>query len=342
MQEHEWRTLIAAYSDHLKAEKGLSPYTVRNYDTDIEPLHQFMLKRKIESLKSLDRYLLRGYLAWLIELGYAKASIVRKLSALRTFLAWLLREGIISSDPLPGKRMMKRERRLPRFLSQEDAAKLVDSPVTSEKLGMRDHALLELVYAGGLRVSEAQGLDVQNVNLHTKEIRVRGKGSKERVVLIGDSARDALYAYLQHERPRLVNGRSQQWAVSSGQSARSETPSEGNAAGEQSARAKKRNPAFRDDRDALFLNYAGGRLSQRSIQEKVREYAKRAGLPPDVHTHTLRHSFATHLLDGGMDLRVVQELMGHSSPATTQIYTHVTQAKARQVYLGAHPRAKAE
>ena len=301
MDDRTWRALLGKYETHLTAEKGLAALTVRNYLTDLEPLYQYMQKWSVPDLPALDRHVLRRYLAWLVELGYVRASVVRKLSALRSFLRWLLRDGVIDQDPLPPRGVMKRESRLPRFLSQDEAATLVSAPDTSEGLGPRDRALLELLYAGGLRVSEAHDLDVRDVNPQTKELRVTGKGRKQRVVLIGNAARDALALYLSQVRPKLAR-----------------SPEAGNA---------------------LFLNRFGGRLSRRSIQEKVRRYAGKVGLPDGVHTHTLRHSFATHLLEGGADLRVVQELLGHASPATTQIYTHVTQSRAREVYLAAHPRA---
>ena len=303
MNETEWGELSRRFSVHLAAEKGLAALTVRNYRADLQPLHEFMQLRSIDGVKALDRYALRAYLAWLVELGYSRSSVVRKLSGLRSFLRWMLREELIDKDPLPRRGVVKRESRLPRFLSKEEAASLMDAPDTSEKLGLRDRALLELIYAAGLRVSEVRDLNVEDMNLHTRELRVTGKGSKQRMVLIGKAAGDALSQYLARLRPKLANRRSG---------------------------------------TALFLGRLGSRLSQRTIQDKVRRYAARAGLSDGVHTHTLRHSFATHLLAGGADLRVVQELLGHSSPATTQIYTHVTQSKAREVYLSAHPRADAE
>ena len=301
MNDREWQVLLGDFTDHLAAEKGLAALTLRNYRTDLAPLREYMKLRSLFDLKALDRYALRAYLAWLVKLGYVKSSVVRKLSVLRSFLRWLLREKLIDEDPLPRRGVMKRESRLPRFLSQEEAARLVAAPDTSDELGSRDRALLELIYAAGLRVSEARGLDVGSVNLESRELRVTGKGAKQRVVLIGNAARDALAAYLGRVRPRL---------------------------------------ASHESGSALFLNRFGSRLSQRSIQEKVRRYAAKVGLRPGVHTHTLRHSFATHLLEGGADLRVVQELLGHASPATTQVYTHVTQTRAREVYLNAHPRAQ--
>lgn len=299
--EQEWIDLQHGFEIHLSSEKGLAALTIRNYLTDVRPLFDYIQSKEITGLKDLDRHILRGYLAWLVELGYVKSSVVRKLSALRIFLRWLLREKLIEKDPIPNRGIMKRERRLPHFLSQEDAARLVRAPEKSEALGLRDRALLELIYAAGLRVSEARDVDIQDVNVRTREVRVIGKGSKQRVVLMGNAARDALTLYLGEERPKLAGDKS------------------GNA---------------------LFLNRLGGRLSQRSIQKKVRRYAQKIGLDSKVHTHTLRHSFATHLLEGGADLRVVQDLLGHSSPSTTQIYTHVTQAQAQKVYMASHPRAR--
>ena len=300
MKESAWLDLIKKFDTHLTAEKGLAPLTRRNYTTDIQPLFDFMRREDISELADLDRYRIRAYLAWLVELGYVKASVVRKLSALRTFIRWLIRTGDLTEDPLPTRGMMKKESRLPRFLSQSEAARLVSAPDESDGLGLRDRALLEVIYAAGLRVSEARDLNVGDINLETKELRVRGKGSKQRVVLIGEAAHRALSRYLLEVRPTI---------------------------------------ATQESGSAVFLNRSGGRLSQRSIQSKVRKYSTMTGLRTDVHTHTIRHSFATHLLEGGADLRVVQELLGHASPATTQIYTHVTQTQARQAYLAAHPRA---
>lgn len=300
MDAAAWQELIGKFKTHLTAEKGLAELTVRNYKTDLQPLFEYMQTQDIDDLRSLDRYRVRGYLAWLVELGYVKASIVRKLSALRTFIRWLIRIGVIERDPMPSRGTMKGEGRLPRFLSQSEAGRLVSAPDASDDLGARDRALLELIYAAGLRVSEVRDLNIEDIHFDTKELRVRGKGSKQRIVLIGSDAHQALVRYLRDVRPIL---------------------------------------ASRESGSAVFLNRSGGRLSQRSIQKKIRKYSMATALRTDVHTHTLRHSFATHLLEGGADLRVVQELLGHASPATTQIYTHVTQTQARQAYLASHPRA---
>jgi integrase/recombinase XerC len=300
MRVSEWHPLMERFEIYLKAHKSLSPLTVRNYMTDIKPLHEYMLQNKLEDFKSLERYVLRGYLSWLISLGYARSSTVRKLSTLRTFLKWLLKENVVDHDPLPRQGIMKRETRLPRFLSKEEIYKLLQSPDTSKPLGIRDCAILELLYATGLRVSEISKLNVADIDLGTCELRVSGKGMKQRLVLMGISARDTLELYLTEVRPNLER---------------------------------------QDSYNAIFLNRYGARISSRSIQQKVKHYSNKAALRDGIHTHTLRHSFATHMLDGGADLRIVQDLLGHASPGTTQIYTHVTQSKAKEVYLSAHPKA---
>ena len=303
MEAQDWSGTMSDFRDHLVAERGLAPLTIRNYLSDLEPLRDYMSNHDIDSFSDLNRRTVRGYLSWLHDLGYVRTSIARKLSAMRTMFKWLNRVGIAENDPLPPRGSFKIDSRLPRFLSQDEASNLMDSPDPTSDKGIRDRALLELVYAAGLRVSEVNGLNVDSVNLATREVRVIGKGSKERVALIGESAKDALSAYMSEVRPEV---------------------------------------ASIDADGALFVNRYGKRLSQRSIQKSVRIYAARSGLGTQVHTHTLRHSFATHLLEGGADLRVVQELLGHASPATTQVYTHITKTEARQAYMAAHPRAGAE
>lgn len=300
MENSEWQNTMSRFREHLVAERGLADLTVRNYLSDIEPLRDYMADRKIAAFADLDRRAVRGYLAWLHQLGYVRPSVARKLSATRVLFRWLNREGIADQDPLPARGAFKLDSRLPRFLSQDEAEKLMDAPDPTTAKGLRDRALLELVYSAGLRVSEVSDLNVGSVNLQTRELRVTGKGSKDRVALMGSAARDALSAYIQNERASR---------------------------------------ASLDSDDALFVNRYGARLSRRSVQKAVREYAARAGLGTQVHTHTLRHSFATHMLEGGADLRVVQDLLGHASPATTQIYTHVTKSEARRAYMAAHPRA---
>ncbi len=293
--------LLQSYVNYLTVERHASPYTVRNYTHDLRHFLDFLNQEKVLSLRDVDRFLLRHYIASLLKQGFDKTSIAGKLSALRSFYRYLMRENIVSSNPLLTVSSPKLERRLPSFLSVDEVKLLLERPDTSTPHGQRDKAIVELLYAAGLRVSEIAGLDVSNLNLETKEIRVWGKGSKERIVLMGEPAAAALDLYLRGGRNQLL-----------GQSRT----------------------------EALFVNRYGKRLSGRAIQMAIKRYAVEAGLDKRVHPHMLRHSFATHLLDGGANLRVVQELLGHANLSSTQVYTHVTQAQARKVYLAAHPRAK--
>ncbi len=330
--------LTETYGRHL-ASRGLAPATVRNYLADLAPFAQYLagqgiaLGERAEELRAFVeragaervpleyRNLVRDYVAWLLERrelssgrragrrGHARGSVLRLLAALRALLRYLIDQGHLPRAPLwePRSTLMRRftprpPARLPDVLSAGEAARLVEAPrAAGTPAGLRDAALLELLYGSGLRVSEAAGLDLDAVSMDRRTVRAFGKGSKTRVVPLGGASVRALRGYVREGRPALA-------AASSGH--------------------------------ALFLNRRGGRLTARSIQAIVRRHAATAGLRDDVHTHTLRHSFATHLLDGGADLRVVQELLGHSTPAATQVYTHVSQAEARRVYLASHPLAR--
>jgi integrase/recombinase XerC len=290
------------YIQYLEAERNASPYTVRNYKADLLDFFYFLRKKKkVDSLEKVDRKVLRDYLSHLVEQGIVKASIARKLSAIRSFYRYLVREKIISANPIEMVSSPKLDKRLPSFLTLEEVEKLLNAPDLSTPQGQRDRALLELLYASGLRVSELVSLELGQINLDTNEIRVWGKGSKERVVLMGKPAAEALRHYLTHGRPKLSG--------------------------------EKRS-------NAMFLNRYGQRIPERRVQKMLENYAKKAGIGKKVHPHMLRHTFATHLLDGGADLRVVQELLGHARLSSTQIYTHVTKGQARKVYLSAHPLAK--
>jgi len=289
------------YINYLEVERNASPYTVRNYTTDLLDFFQFLRTKRIGSLKDVDKHVLRDYLSHLMEQGFVKASIARKLSAIRSLYRYLLREGMIATSPAATTSSPKLDRRLPSFLTIEEVVRLLNAPDLSTPQGQRDRALMELLYASGLRVSELVSLNLEQVNLDSGEIRVWGKGAKERMVLMGKPAVEALTAYLSQGRPKLLGKR-----VSS----------------------------------ALFLNRSGERLIERRVQRILEKYANIAGLDKRVHPHLLRHTFATHLLDGGADLRVVQELLGHANLSSTQIYTHVTKSQARKVYLSAHPLAR--
>jgi len=291
--------LLAEYRRYLGAERNFSQYTVRNYITDVLDFLQF-LKLAQKSLGEVDHLLIRSWLGQLLERGIARGSICRKLSALRSFFRYLTRERKLPHDPMSTVSGPKRERKLPSFLSPQEMQKLLEAPDTSTPQGLRDKALLELLYAAGLRVSEVVFLNVGHVDLKARQIRVWGKRSKERMVLIGRPAAEALEQYLKFGRPKLLRRRS----------------------------------------EALFLNRYGKRIAARRVQRLVREYAARAGIERRVFPHMLRHTFATHMLDGGADLRAVQELLGHASLSSTQIYTHVTQIQMRRKYLQAHPRSE--
>ena len=289
------------YINYLGVERNVSRYTVRNYTTDLLGFFHFLKAKGISSLQEVDRHVLRDYLSHLMEQGFVKASIARKLSAIRSFYRYLLREGMMPTSPVATTSSPKLDRRLPSFLTIEEVERLLKAPDLSTPQGQRDQALMELLYASGIRVSELVNLDIGQVNLDSCEIRVWGKGSKERVVLMGKPAATALSAYLSQGRPELLG--------------------------------KKRS-------SALFVNRYGGRLIERRVQRILEKYTNIAGISKRVHPHMLRHTFATHLLDGGAGLRVVQELLGHASLSSTQIYTHVSKSQAKKVYLSAHPMAQ--
>jgi site-specific recombinase XerD len=291
---------VQEYVEHIATTRQLAEHTVRNYINDLAPLIEYLGVQKVAKLTDVDRLFLRGYLAWLISSGYSRSSVSRKLSALKSFFRFLRHSGAVELDQTELVTGPRKEKKLPAIASSFEIDRLLDIPDTSTDAGVRDRAILELLYGAGLRVSEANAMDISDLDLGTREVRVIGKGSKPRVALFGEQASYWLGRYIKDARGKFV-------------SRKSATP--------------------------VWLNQSGGRLSIRSIQRIVKKYAQAAGLDPEFHTHSLRHSFATHLLDGGADLRVVQDLLGHSSPATTQIYTHVSTEQARNVYLGAHPRA---
>jgi integrase/recombinase XerC len=293
--------VFSKYLNYLQVERNASPYTVRNYTTDLLGFFHFLQERGLDSLKEVDKTVLRDYLSYLMGRRFVRASIARKLSAIRSFYRYLLREEIIATNPLATAASPKLDKRLPSFLTIDEAKRLVEAPDLTTPQGQRDRAFLELLYASGLRVSELANLNLEQITLDTREIRVWGKGAKERMVLMGEPAARALLTYLAQGRPALLGNRKT---------------------------------------NAVFLNRRGGRLSERSVQSILQEYANQVGLGRRVHPHMVRHTFATHLLDGGADLRVVQELLGHASLSSTQIYTHVSQTQARKIYLAAHPLAQ--
>lgn len=318
MTEH-----LKAFLRFLALNRNVSPHTVRAYDSD---LSQFIghvaaaadLKRRDLAPDALDRAAIRSFLAYLHAEGQSRSTAARKLAAVRTFLRYLRREGIIDSDPGSLVATPKREVRMPAHLSEDEMSKMLDAPDDEQPLGRRDHAILELFYASGLRLSELAGLDLDDVNLSGRMVRVLGKGGKQRLVPFNGATAKAIRAWLQDREQLVRRG-----------TADVRTPG---------SRGRDQRTASRARREPLFVNYRGGRLTVRSIDRLVRRYAvvtERDGVSP----HALRHSFATHLLQRGADLRTIQELLGHSRLSTTQRYTHVNAAQLLQVYKKAHPRA---
>jgi integrase/recombinase XerC len=307
---------LKAFLRFLELNRNVSRHTLRAYDSD---LTQFIahtaaaagVTRAELPPSALDRAAIRSHLAALHAAGQSRATAARKLAAIRTFLRYLRREEIIDGDPGGQVSTPKREVRMPAHLSEDEMTRLVDAPSADDALGRRDHAVLELFYASGLRLSELAGLDVDDVNLSSRMVRVLGKGGKERLVPFNGSTAKAIRAYLRDRADLLRNRR---------------------AAGQPERAGQER-------REALFVNYRGGRLTVRSIDRLVRRYAAAASTREGISPHALRHSFATHLLQRGADLRAIQELLGHARISTTQRYTHVNAAQLLEVYRKAHPRA---
>ena len=285
--------MIKLQNLYLEENYNLSIYTLRNKKNDIDKFINFMGINKNKNL-SLD--LLRKFLSESNEI-YSKKSILRIISNLKSFFDYLVKNSFLENNLFNEINNPKIEKNLPNIATIKEIDKLIDIISESNKLGTRDRAIIELIYAAGLRVSEAQSINLEDIDFEINQAIIFGKGKKYRSVIFGDKTKIVLRNY-----------------------------------------AKKRNP-INEKTKAFFLNNKGERLSIRTIQHIVKKHMKAAGLNPDFHTHTLRHSFATHLMDGGADLRVVQELLGHSSPKTTEIYTHISVEKSREIYTKAHPKA---
>ncbi len=287
----------------LEHEKGFSEHTLRAYHKDLLQFDNFLKAEKRSSLESVNHLLLRRFLAVLRSRNYSKTTIARKLASIRSFFKFLIREGELVSNPFEMLRTPKQEKKLPHFLSINEVDVLLKTPDCSNVMGLRDLAILETLYSTGIRVSELVGLDESNIDFFGGMIKVQGKGKKERLVPIGSHAMNAINEY--------VNSKSKSKANEKKKVSRSEP---------------------------LFLNKFGGRLTARSVARSLDKYLKMSGVNLLTSPHTFRHSFATHLLDKGADLRSVQEMLGHSSLSTTQIYTHITTERLKNVYDKAHPR----
>lgn len=298
MEEH-----LAEYLRHLGLEKNASEHTVKSYREDLTQAATFFRERlgatdgKVTQVTARH---VRAYTAWLTEQGYAKATIARRMAAVRSWFRFLCRQGVLTENPAHGLRSPRQDKRLPHFMSEADLTRLLQTPGQETPLGLRDRALLETIYSAGLRVSEAVGLNVDDLDFDSGLATVRGKGKRERLALLGPQAVQAVKGWL--DGRNAITGPRPQTAV--------------------------------------FVNKHGTRLTTRSVGRMLEKYLAQAGLDPRSSPHTLRHSFATHLLDRGADIRSVQELLGHRSLATTQVYTHVTTSRLQDSYQKAHPRAR--
>jgi len=326
-------TTIQHFLDYLKFERRFSEHTAKCYGADLTQFGKFLVSASetshtenepISSLdhqggsatavatpvqQKVDELLLsagtdsvRSYLAFLNEKQYSKATIARKLATLRSFYKFLVKRNQLTSNPVVAVRTPKQDKKLPCFLDYEEIKKLLDTPSLDNWLGARDRAIMETLYSTGIRVSELVALNMDDIDFLGEVVHVRGKGKKERIAPIGSSALQVIQHYMEYRNKRAQN-----------------------------------NVNF--DSKVLFVNKHGRRLSTRSVRRKMDKYLKMAGLDPAISPHTLRHSFATHMLNNGADLRSVQELLGHQSLSTTQVYTHLTTTKLKDVYENAHPRS---
>jgi tyrosine recombinase XerC len=291
---------IDKFLDYLKIERNYSPYTLTNYRIDLKGFQEFF---KDGDLASVDHLTLRRFLAELKNKNYNKASVARKLACLRSFFKFLHREGYLKINPLVGISSPKQEKKLPLFLDESEVGKLIESAQGDDFADLRDRAILEILYSSGMRVGELVKLNIPDIDFISSVVKVLGKGRKERLLPIGDQALAAIKNYLEQ--------------------------------------AKKEKPSLENtsSRQALFLNQRGGRLTDRAVRMILDKYILKIALKQHISPHTLRHCFATHLLNRGADLRSVQELLGHANLSTTQIYTHVTTQRLKTVYDKTHPRA---
>jgi integrase/recombinase XerC len=304
--------LLTQFLEHLRYERNVSEHTLRNYAIDLAQFIEHLApadpvtgERRELVVRDIDHITIREWLSELHDAQKKKSSIARKLAALRTFFQFLIREGAVESNPAKLVSTPRLEKKLPNHLSVEDAVRFIETPDTTIDLGKRDRAILEMLYGTGVRVSELVKLDVRDIDFRGRTIRVKGKRRKERIVPFGEPALHALMRYLTEVRPAFLNNAS---------------------------------IAERDEA-AVFLNYQGTRITTRSVGRMVDKYIKICAGIHDISPHSLRHSFATHLLDSGADLRDIQELLGHARLSTTQIYTHVSMEKLIEVYDKSHPKA---
>jgi integrase/recombinase XerD len=300
--ERRFEHLLLDFLAYLEFERGLSRNTLDAYRTDLLQYGRFLEEREQTALDATPGDV-SDFLQKLAVNGASPATIHRKSACLRSFYRHLRRDGLLDTDPTATLSTPRRSRKLPQVLTRGEVEKLLSQPRGTEPAALRDRALLEVMYACGLRASEAIGLELMDVDIEEGVLRARGKGSKERVVPIGQAALRALRTYLERGRPKLVKGAPEAH---------------------------------------LFVNFRGGHLTRQGLYKIVRRHAQTAGLADRMSPHTLRHTFATHLLSGGCDLRSVQEMLGHADVSTTQLYTHLSSERLKDVYFRAHPRARTD
>jgi integrase/recombinase XerD len=298
------KRLVADFLGYMTVERGASPNTTSAYRRDLDAYADFLLDRGLSDPASITRDDVVAFVGSLQASGLAPASVERKVAAVKSFHKFLVRDGVTDNHPTASMPLPKKPQRLPDVVSIQQVERLLEQPFPEGPVGLRDRAILEVLYGCGMRASEIVGLDLTDLELKDGFIRVFGKGGKERAVPVAGAALAALRDYLEHAR-RVLRPK---------------------------GRTRRQDPA------AVFVNVRGGRLTRQTIFAIVRAYGGRVGL--DLHPHTLRHSFATHMLEGGADLRALQEMLGHSDISTTQIYTHVDRSHLREEYLSTHPRAR--
>lgn len=296
IMEKQTRTFL----NYLQVEKNYSKYTILNYERDINDFVVFLKKEMINSFKEVDYKLLRLYLNWMFNKKYSSKTVSRNLSSLRTFFKYLLKIGIIKTNPMVLISNPKEEKKLPIYLNYKQIESILDIPDKNTVIGLRDACILELLYSTGIRVGELVNIQINDIDFSQNRIKILGKGNKERYVLFGKKCYDLINDYLDNSRSKLINGLT----------------------------------------DYLFLNQKGTNISVRTVEMIVDDIVRKSSIKFNVSPHTLRHTFATHMLDNGADLNSVSELLGHSSLNTTAIYTHVSNERLRQVYLNCHPRAQ--
>lgn len=293
--------LINRFEKYLRVEKNFSIHTVKNYIQDITNFLEYMKQNKITKVSQISYDNVRSYLSYLYTRNLSKNSVSRNLSAVRTFFKWLFKEGKIEDNPMLLVTSPKKDKKLPTYLNYEDIEKILKIPDINTALGKRDSAILEMLYSTGIRVGELVSIKLSDISFHNCMISVFGKGSKERNVLFGDILYSKLKLYIDAGRNELLKNKQSEF---------------------------------------LFLNHHGNPLTERGVEDILNRVIRKGDLDFSIHPHMLRHTFATHMLDNGADLKVVQELLGHENLSTTQVYTHVSNERLRRVYLSAHPRSK--